>query len=250
MSFAIIDVPAAPVRKKPGHRKEMSNQLLFGEMVEILKEKGDLWVKTRSLHDGYEGWMTRTLLRSAESSVLNNGSVSLKLISQVWIEGAPVYLPAGSHLPQLGMDPNVENPLTYDTGLNSIHNLPITEQAEKLAVQWLNAPYMWGGRTILGVDCSGFVQVIFKLIGIGLPRDAWQQAQTGQVVKKLKEARKGDLAFFNDRDEIVHVGMLLGPDRIIHASGRVRIDSIDKKGIIHSETGKRTHRLEAIRRII
>lgn len=249
MSFAIIDVPAAPVRKKPGHRKEMSNQLLFGEMVEILKEKGSLWVKIRSLHDDYEGWMTRTLLRSADTSVLNNGTISLKLIAQVSIDGYPVYLPAGAHLPSVGQgNTEDEDPLKvmdeFKTGVDT------GDKAEQFALQWLNAPYMWGGRTILGVDCSGFIQVIFKLLGISLPRDAWQQAQTGLSVKKLKDAQKGDLAFFNDKEEIVHVGMLLGTDRIIHSSGRVRIDRIDKKGIINSDTGQRTHRLEAIRRVL
>ncbi len=249
MSFAIIDVPAAPVRKKPGHRKEMSNQLLYGEMVEILKEKGSLWVKIRSLHDDYEGWMTRTLLRSAETSVLNNGTISSKLIAKVSIDGYPVYLPAGAHLPSAGQENTREEDQLKD-GNEIKTDVANGEKAEQLAMQWLNAPYMWGGRTILGVDCSGFIQVIFKLLGISLPRDAWQQAQTGQSIKKLKDAQKGDLAFFNDKEEIVHVGMLLGTDRIIHSSGRVRIDRIDKKGIINSDTGQRTHRLEAIRRVL
>jgi len=108
---------------------------------------------------------------------------------------------------------------------------------------------MWGGRTPLGVDCSGFVQVNYKMMGIDLPRDAWQQAQEGKPVKKLKDAQAGDLVFFDDRDEIVHVGILLNNEQIVHASGKVRIDTIDKKGIINVDTDKRTHRLEAIRRL-
>jgi gamma-D-glutamyl-L-lysine dipeptidyl-peptidase len=115
-------------------------------------------------------------------------------------------------------------------------------------MRWLNAPYMWGGRTVLGVDCSGFVQVNYKMMGIDLPRDAWQQAQEGKAVKKLKDAQTGDLAFFNDKEEIVHVGILLNNEQIVHASGKVRIDLIDRKGIINADTGKRTHQLEAIRR--
>ena len=105
-----------------------------------------------------------------------------------------------------------------------------------------------GGRTIFGVDCSGFVQVNYKMMGIDLPRDAWQQAQEGKIVKKLKEAVCGDLAFFDDKEEIVHVGILLGTDQIIHSSGKVRIDTIDKKGIINSDTGKRSHFLRIIKR--
>ena len=118
----------------------------------------------------------------------------------------------------------------------------------KFTDQWLNAPYLWGGRTPLGVDCSGFAQIIFKTLGIDLSRDAWQQAQQGKPVKKLKNAVIGDLAFFDDKEEIVHVGILLNNEQIIHASGKVRIDPTDKKGITNSDTGKRTHRLRAIRR--
>jgi cell wall-associated NlpC family hydrolase len=125
---------------------------------------------------------------------------------------------------------------------------PNADTLKQLTAQWLNAPYMWGGRTIFGVDCSGFVQVNYKMMGVDLSRDAWQQAQQGKTVTKLKEAVCGDLAFFDDKEEIVHVGILLGPEQIIHASGKVRIDRIDKKGIIHADSGKRTHLLRSIKR--
>ena len=255
MEYAVVIVPAAPVRRKPNHRREMVNQLLFGEAVKILKEKGSLWVKVRSLHDNYEGWMTRTLLQEVTEATANNSFafVAADLLNVITVKDIKTIIPQGSTLPGFENGSGKIGDIEYllATGYRKRDKVaPSGEVIEMQAMQWLNAPYLWGGRTILGVDCSGFVQVNFKMVGIDLPRDAWQQAQEGEPVKKLKDAVKGDLAFFDDKDEIVHVGILLGPDKIIHASGKVRIDNIDKKGIINSDTGKRTHTLEAIRRVI
>ncbi len=254
MEFARVVVPAAPVRRKPNHRREMVNQLLFGEAVQVLREKGNLWVKVRSLHDGYEGWMTRTLLQEADETDVNTATdhVTSALLGSAIINDIPTNIPLGSSLPHFENGAGRIGNIVYSFAgsfTNTKEQQASGSLVETLSRQWLNAPYLWGGRTILGVDCSGFVQVNYKLIGIDLPRDAWQQAQEGEPVKKLKDAQKGDLAFFDDKDEIVHVGILLSPDTIIHASGKVRIDSIDKKGIISRDTGKTTHGLKAIRRI-
>lgn len=253
MEFAIVSVPAAPVRRKPKHQREMVNQLLFGESVKVLNERGKLWIKVRSLHDNYEGWMTRTLLEEVTESEAKAGSsfVSSGLLNTITVAGTAMQVPAGSLLPAFDGSKGKLGKVEYSyegSHIKKEEQQPGTELLEKLAMQWLNAPYLWGGRTILGVDCSGFVQVNYRMMGIDLPRDAWQQAQGGNAVKKLKEAQAGDLVFFDDKEEIVHVGILLGNDKIIHASGRVRIDTIDKKGIISSGTAERTHQLKAIRR--
>ena len=253
MEYAFVNVPAAAVRRKPKHQKEMVNQLLFGEAVQVLKTRADGWVKVNSLHDDYTGWMTASLLKEAgrEETARETVFVTAGLISLLVSGSRQMHVPIGSTLPGFNEGKTrtgneefqVEGPV-----YNCREHQPDHMLLDKLIRPWLNAPYLWGGRTPLGVDCSGFVQVVFKQLGIFLPRDAWQQAQEGDVVKKLADASPGDLVFFDDREEIVHVGILLNPETVVHASGRVRIDPIDKKGIINGETGKRTHRLKAIRR--
>lgn len=253
MEYAITVVPAAPVRRKARHQSEMINQLLFGDRVRIVKEKKALWVKVRSLHDDYEGWVTRTQLQpvSESEAKLASDIVTTHPISQISIDGNEMLLPRGCFLPGYSNNEGKIGDRLFQvhTDVKKIEKQPFSaELIETQTMSWLNAPYLWGGKTIFGVDCSGFVQINFRLLGIDLPRDAWQQAQEGDTVSRLKDAEAGDLAFFDDREEIVHVGILLSKDKIIHSSGKVRIDTIDKKGIVHAESGKRTHSLRVIKR--
>jgi cell wall-associated NlpC family hydrolase len=197
--------------------------------------------------------MTDTLLEgiSEQEAKTSSDCVTNQVVNTILVGGVKMHIPFGSSLPHFkdgqGRIGKREFAFagTYTTR-TELH--PGPANVKLLTEQWLNAPYLWGGRTILGVDCSGLVQVNYKMMCIDLPRDAWQQAQQGTTVKKLKDARCGDLAFFDDKEEIVHVGILLSNEQIIHASGKVRIDNIDKKGIINSETGKRTHFLESLKR--
>ncbi len=253
MEYAIVAVPAAPVRRKPMHRKEMVNQLLFGETVKVLKTKGDLWVKICSLYGGYEGWITHSMLQATTEEVANSTSVFITtdLLSTISIGNQKMNIPVGSSLPFFENGKGKLGDLEYIFAGNYCKRndqQPGSELVKQLTATWLNAPYMWGGRTPLGVDCSGFVQVIFKLMGIDLPRDAWQQAQEGKAVKKFADSQVGDLVFFDNKEDIVHVGILLEDENVIHSSGKVRIDKIDKKGIINKQRSLQNTRLRAIRR--
>jgi gamma-D-glutamyl-L-lysine dipeptidyl-peptidase len=253
MPYAVVNVPAAPVRKKAMHQSEMINQLLFGEAVEILEKKGKRWLLIRSLHDGYKGWIANNLIDTitAEQAKSKPGYVTANLFNTIKINKESMTVPLGSSLPfcEKGRGHIGNGEYIFKGPCININEITANADAvRKLTRQWLNAPYLWGGRTIMGVDCSGFVQVVFNMMGIQLPRDARLQAKKGKFVKSLADAVTGDLAFFNDKEEIVHVGILLNNEKVIHASGRVRIDTIDKKGIINSTTGKRTHVLHLIKR--
>jgi len=251
MEYAICVVAAAPVRKEPNHRSEMVNQLLFGETMQVLEEK-DEWFKIKSTYDDYEGWLTYHLITSVDKQVVESQQyfIASLLTNPVTLPDQLINAPMPSIL--TGLDE--ETRLLWDTkykyhGTYRDMRKPFdSELLKKTIQQWINTPYLWGGKTFMGVDCSGFVQTVYKLLGIKLKRDAWQQAEQGDAVN-LETSKQGDLAFFhNENGRVIHVGIVLENNQIVHASGKVRIDKLDEKGITNSETGKRTHQLHSMRR--
>lgn len=252
MNCAACVVPAAPVRKKPSHKVEMVNQLLFGEAMRILKAKNN-WLNIQSLHDGYEGWVRSNLIVGIEENLPDSSFVAGDLVNRIKVAGSNMHVPIGSTLPAFKNGEGRIGTARFHFDGASLHRTevkPGQDLVAQLTMRWLNAPYLWGGRTPFGVDCSGFVQIVFKMMGINLLRDAKLQVGQGIDVKGLEEAQCGNLAFFRHKKrKITHVGILLSSTQIIHASGKVRIDAIDKKGIVNSETGKRTHTLVAIRKL-
>lgn len=257
MTFAAAAVPVIPVRKEPAHTSEMVNQLLFGETVEILEENGG-WCQVLSLHDDYDGWVQAIQLETIERTIAR-APLTWVLLPEAsgdhidCSEAGKMYCPIGSVLTGFDGEEGRIGNLNYTysgIGANLFSALLPTEKSllQQIAL-WYNTPYLWGGRTMMGADCSGFVQVLFRSIGIELQRDAVHQSQAGEVVDFLQQAQCGDLAFFDDAEgNIQHVGVLVSPFEIVHAYGKVRKDKMDNEGIINTETGVRTHRLRIIKR--
>ena len=251
MSYVIPIVAVCPMRLQPSHRSEMVNQLLMGEPAVILETDAD-FLKVQSMYDRYEGWCQKSQLAVLEELPSHHEASGLSKDHHgiVMVDDTPVYISAGTPL-QFLLDHSWGGfTFRYDWSVWDTRNAVFDETTIlDLTNLYLNTPYLWGGRSVAGIDCSGFSQQVYRFFGKPLPRDAYQQAALGESVGFLQETRCGDLAFFDNAEgKITHVGILLSPDKIIHASGQVRIDPIDNMGIIHSKTGMRTHSLRIIRR--
>ena len=253
MSFFICAVPVCAMRAEAAHRSEQTSQLLFGEMCELLQAEND-FVRVKMLYDNYEGWCQASQLAECDEALFQNKKLAGEWINEILINDQLMHIPFGSDLSFLEIENNVFDKLKTDyKGVFIEPNKSImnAESIKKIAFTCINTPYFWGGRSVFGIDCSGFVQLVFKCLHIPLLRDAYQQATQGNTIDFLDEVKCGDLAFFdNEAGKITHVGILLDINSIIHASGKVRVDTIDNYGIINSDNGKRTHHLKIIKRIL
>ncbi|HMU10156.1 MAG TPA: C40 family peptidase [Ferruginibacter sp.] len=254
MSYAACCVPVAPVRLEPDHRSEMVSQLIFGEccIITIVEKNG--WVKIVNKLDAYTGWCQQSHFQEIDDTqyYVEENDFTAEWVNQVDYNGHQMWVPFGSSLTAM-KNGNVfwrRNTVHYS---GKVWN-PVTAKRDartikQLAFKFLNSPYLWGGKSVFGVDCSGFTQSVYKMLNIHLFRDSQQQATQGELVAFLQQAHCGDLAFFDDEEgRIIHVGMLLNANEIIHSAGKVRVDKIDNEGIVHAETGQRTQKLRIIRR--
>jgi cell wall-associated NlpC family hydrolase len=253
MNTAINLLSVIPMRKEPSHRSEMVSQLLFGEHTELLEEEGH-FVKVKCLCDNYEGWVQSNQLSIVDEELTTN-EFTCAYTCEVVQNGQTLRIPFGS--PVYSGDTYsftiAGNEIKYLATPNEVwNNIEHAFSGQNLwAVyrHYLNTPYLWGGKSVFGIDCSGFVQQVFKMLDKQLLRDAWLQAEQGDPVYHLSESKEGDLAFFgNENGRVIHVGIILDDNRIVHASGKVRIDRIHEEGIVNVETGNRTHQLHSIRR--
>ena len=279
VEYVIAHCTVTPVRQEPSEGSEQLTQLLFGEVCEVL-DRLPRWTKIRSTLDGQEGWVDFKMLSPAPISsqevkgerlkIKGEGVISVPMAIATDMETSEeLMLTLGTRLPnyaygtfevlgkQYLIDPTcVSQPITNSPSGRPIGGTPsYSHNVCDIAQTLLNAPYLWGGKNAMGMDCSGFTQVVYAAMGVNLLRNAREQMTQGELVPSLAEAQPGDLAFFDhaDRDpkatNISHVGVLLSPTEIIHCSGCVHIDTIDEQGV-HLPDGELTHHLVQIKRYL
>lgn len=242
----ICNLSVAPLRKAPESGSEIVSQLLFGDVFTINSEPVNGWVAITTVYDNYSGYISEKqfahytdeiaewqTITSYPFALLNNNRGNIMLVPGSIVPGSSPF--------QVGND---QYSLTTPEKKFTIADI------EPVAKQYLNSPYLWGGKTPFGIDCSGLTQMVFRQCGIDLPRDAYQQAEAGETIAFVGETRVGDLAFFdNEAGRITHVGIMLGNQQIIHASGRVRIDDLDHYGIMNVDEKQYSHKLRIIKRL-
>lgn len=246
-----------PVRSYPSETSEMVSQLLFGDHYTVLESmNGGKWLKIEIHFDDYLGWIDAKQhypVSGAYFDHLNNVNYKIctDISASLLFNKSPIQILIGSILPISSMELfNIEEQLAFNGESHNMGDSMGYEFVKQIAHKYLNAPYLWGGKTPFGVDCSGFVQMVFKIAGYRLSRDASEQALQGTKVNSLGEAQPGDLCYFGTKTKITHVGLLLADSKIIHASGKVRIDDISEQGIHLSTTNELTHKLQLIKRVL
>jgi cell wall-associated NlpC family hydrolase len=257
MQFGFCELAVVPVRTEPSDRAEISTQLLFGDLIEI-HDQSDSWIQIKNHFDGYMGWIDNRQVQPISDDEFNRLASAEHFVNRqlfgdsIRCGGRTVLLPSGCSFYDMKGRAMLagDNQYVMEGKAVPFHFDGIDKLIET-AFNYLNCPYLWGGKTYLGLDCSGLTQVVYKQHGIKLLRDAAQQATQGELINFLSDSKPGDLAFFDNAEgRIVHVGILLENQKIIHCSGRVRLDDIDHQGIFNREIYRYTHNLRLIRRVV
>jgi len=249
MQYGICNLSIVPLRFEASDKSELVSQVLYGEWFKVI-EKRKNWSKIRLAFDKYEGWIDNKQYLEIEAEDYNQldkqtPKLSKDLVEFVQDENQQLYpIQLGATLNGLSILKH-----TFDGHLTEgvIHKSNIVETA----FLYLNSPYLWGGKTPFGIDCSGFTQMVYKLNGYRLLRDASQQATQGEALSFIEESEPGDLAFFDNADgDIIHVGIIMKDNYIIHAHGKVRVDRLDHSGIYNVDRKLHTHKLRVIKKVV
>ncbi|MEI6049977.1 MAG: C40 family peptidase [Bacteroidota bacterium] len=253
MELFICENVFVPLRSGPSHKSEMLSQILFGEKYSTLEKSGN-WMKIETRFDKFAGWIDMDHLQHTADEENSSGHVLNRSLFCYKNDMTKLVLEAGCEV----YNPDFEDK-TFSIGKNKYNTsnefsnicISTNDSLPDTAMKFINSPYIYGGRIPSGIDCSGFTKLVYKIHGITIQHDSRMQAESGRNIDFIDEAEPGDLAFFdNERGLISHVGMILSKGLVIHASGRVRIDSIDHEGIFKPEIGGYSHRLRTIRRIL
>lgn len=257
IGYGVCRLSVVPVRSQPSDLSDQVTQLLFGDHYLVTGRSRDKkWITIRIQFDGYEGWIDARQHHPIAKEYFefidkSEAKITTDLVSDMLYNKVHVPVLIGSIIPHTGSDLfRSEEQFAFNGGSKSLGQQRDVPYIIETATKYLHAPYQWGGKSPFGIDCSGFIQMIFRIAGYSLPRDAGDQSACGKDVTDPGHAEPGDLAFFRSSEgKITHVGLLLEGSRIIHASGRVRIDWFDEEGILNSETKIYTHSLAAIRKV-
>ena len=257
VDYGVCRQALVPVRISADDRAEQVTQLLFGDHYEVLSNTDKKWIRIRIHADQYEGWIDikqhHAITREYFDQInYANFKITTDIATGILYKKSALTILMGSVVPISNSELfKVEEQLAFNGESKSLGQKRDVEFLKSIALKYSNAPYQWGGKSPFGIDCSGFVQMVYKISGYALPRDASQQVKSGKNVNGIAEAKAGDLAFFHNKEKkIIHVGIILEEEKIIHASGQVRIDHINDEGILNLDSKVYTHQLSEIRRII
>ena len=249
MQYGISHLSIVSLRFEPSDKSELVSQVLYGEVFKVIEHRKK-WSKIRLAFDKYEGWIDNKQFQLIDKDDYEKVSKAIPILSSDLVEfiednSKQLYpIPIGSTLNGLSL-------LSHKHDGNTISKIRPKSEFIKTAFLYLNAPYLWGGKTPFGIDCSGFTQMVYKLNGHKLLRDASMQATQGEALSFIEESEPGDLAFFDNAEgDIIHVGIIMENNYIIHAHGKVRIDRLDHSGIYNTEKNIHTHKLRVIKKII
>jgi len=249
MKHGICSLSIVPLRAEAADTSEMVTQLLYGDTLKVL-ERRKTWSRVRLYFDRYEGWIDNKQFDFISEEAFKKINSEVPVLSSDLVdfittsEEQLLSIPMGSSLNALELLNHTFEGKSITGKLNKVHLIDT-------ALIYLNTPYLWGGKSPFGIDCSGLTQMVYKLNGHGLLRDANQQAEQGEALSFIEESEPGDLAFFDNEDGVIsHVGVIMENNYIIHAHGKVRIDRLDQTGIFNYEQRTHTHKLRVIKRIV
>ena len=249
MKHGICSLSIVPLRAEAADTSELVTQLLYGDTLKVLESRKK-WSRVRLSFDRYEGWIDNKQFDFISEEAFKKINSEVPVLSSDLVdfittsEEQLLSIPMGSSLNALEILNHKFEGKSITGKLNKVHLIDT-------ALIYLNTPYLWGGKSPFGIDCSGLTQMVYKLNGHRLLRDASQQAGQGEALSFIEESEPGDLAFFDNAEGvIIHVGIIMEDNYIIHAHGKVRIDRLDQSGIFNYKERMHTHKLRVIKRIV